>query len=131
MADINIGQITEALNNKLDRDGMNAGNPASVVIETYSNETSWYRVYSDGWCEQGGTVEATSNIWVTITLLKPYINTNYNLQGGSKILDSSYPNNALSVSFRNYTQTTFETAVHDDETINKGTWTWQACGYIN
>lgn len=29
---------------------------AQVVVESYSNGTSWYRVWSDGWCEQGGFV---------------------------------------------------------------------------
>lgn len=25
-----------------------------TVVETYKNGTSWYRIWSDGWCEQGG-----------------------------------------------------------------------------
>ena len=43
------------------------------VIETYSNGTSWYRIYSDGWCEQGGQTTTNGNI----TLLKPYSNTDF------------------------------------------------------
>lgn len=92
-------------------------------------DPTWYNLYSDGWCEQGGNVTVTSNIWTTVSLPKPYVDTNYCLTGGSKLLDSSYPDNAQSVSFKNYTQSTFQTAVHDDATINKGTWTWRACGY--
>ena len=26
----------------------------AVIVENYKNGSSWYRVYSDGWCEQGG-----------------------------------------------------------------------------
>lgn len=32
-----------------------------TVIETYVNGTSWYRVYSDGWCEQGGQFVITTS----------------------------------------------------------------------
>ena len=45
----------------------------AVETETYSDEFgNWYRVYPDGWCEQGG-VGAVG----TINLLKPYKDTNY------------------------------------------------------
>ena len=44
------------------------------VIETYVNGFSWYRIWSDNWCEQGGDI---ANDDVTITLLKPFANTNY------------------------------------------------------
>ena len=101
------------------------------VTETYQNGASWYRVWSDGWCEQGGQCVISQAAWVTITFLKSFINTNYVATGGSKVSDSSYPNNPLSTSFRNYTTTSVQSAVHDDETINKGTWTWRVCGYIS
>ena len=51
----------------------------TTVVETYQNGTSWYRVWSDGWCEQGG-YSTSSN--VTITLLKTYANTNYTITLG-------------------------------------------------
>ena len=101
------------------------------VTETYQNGASWYRVWSDGWCEQGGQCATSQAAWVTITFLKSFINTNYVATGGSKVSDSSYPNNPLSTSFRNYTTTSVQSTVHDDETINKGTWTWRVCGYIS
>ena len=41
---------------------------------TYVNGSAWYRIYTDGWCEQGGDI---SNDNVTITLLKPFASTNY------------------------------------------------------
>lgn len=49
-----------------------------VITETYSSGTDWYRVYSDGWCEQGGFKSKTgSNAIITIDLLKAYTNTDY------------------------------------------------------
>lgn len=50
-------------------------NSRNFVVITYVNGTSWYRVWSNGWVEQGGRCNASGNI--TVTLLKPYANTNY------------------------------------------------------
>ncbi len=52
-------------------------NNQSVVIETYINGQSWYRVYSDGWIEQGGTYTTTGNATAPVTLMKSYKNANY------------------------------------------------------
>ena len=49
----------------------------SYLVESYINGTSWYRVYSDGWCEQGGY---NSNIGTyTVTMMKEFKDTNYTL----------------------------------------------------
>ena len=126
--DLDVDMVMTELNGKVNVSDLVS---AHVVVEAYSNGTSWYRLYDDGWCEQGGTVTVSSNTWVTVTFLKPYVDTNYCLAGGSKVLDSSYPSNPQNVSFKDYTLTTFQTAVNDDTTINKGTWTWRACGYAD
>lgn len=44
------------------------------IVETYSNGTSWYRVWSDGWCEQGGYSSSAN-----IMFLKQMANTNYTI----------------------------------------------------
>jgi hypothetical protein len=50
----------------------------SVLVESYTDPEThqWYRVYSDGWCEQGGYI-STSNSVTDWNLLKPYTDTNY------------------------------------------------------
>jgi hypothetical protein len=48
----------------------------AVEVETYSNGTSWYRVYADGWCEQGGIMNGIDT-GTSLTLIKPYKDTNY------------------------------------------------------
>lgn len=45
------------------------------ITETYSSGTSWYRVWSDGWCEQGGYSKENT----TIALLKEYSTNSYNI----------------------------------------------------
>jgi len=53
-----IGEITEALNNKVDK--------GHQVIEyqapTAGNNYTWYRKYADGWVEQGGKVQLNGGI---------------------------------------------------------------------
>lgn len=49
----------------------------TVEVETYSDDDgNWYRVYPDGWCEQGGYVSSGTPP-ITVTLLKQMKNTNY------------------------------------------------------
>lgn len=51
-----------------------------TIVEEYTDGTSWYRVYSDGWCEQGGQLSlGTANAYVPITLLKSYKDTSYSV----------------------------------------------------
>lgn len=51
-----------------------------VVTQTYINGTSWYRIYDDGWIEQGSTLATSSSDNPTIvTFLKAFANTNYTL----------------------------------------------------
>lgn len=69
---LDAGKVMEAVADKISRQDCKA-----YITETYVNGTSWYRVYSDGWCEQGGVVNSNSDSAYTVTLLKPYINTNY------------------------------------------------------
>ena len=44
---------------------------AQTVVETYQNGNSWYRIWSDGWCEQGSILKGTEDA-TTVSFLKPY-----------------------------------------------------------
>lgn len=48
-----------------------------ILTESYKNGASWYRVYSDGWCEQGGMIPDASPSATTVALLKNYKDTDY------------------------------------------------------
>lgn len=101
-------------------------NEVVVVTDTYSNGSSWYRVWSDGWCEQGGyTGDSTGE--KLITLLKPFINMNYNVQltYGGKVSNS----NTMTMNENQaYGKTTYDFKVYDDQSIGKF---WEAKGYIS
>ena len=67
-------RINAVENSKVDK----AGN--AWVVETYRNGTEWYRVWSDGWLEQGGYgVTSGSGKKKDIVLLKPYIDAAYTI----------------------------------------------------
>ena len=52
----------------------------AVVVENYLSGTTWYRLWSDRFLEQGGiSGEIPTNTNLTITLPKTYNNTNYNI----------------------------------------------------
>lgn len=87
------------------------------ITETYQNGTSWYRVYSDGWCEQGGY--ASMNV-TSITFLKPFVDTNYTLTGS---IDQNVNSAPYWTDFGfNRTATGFS--------LRMGLFSWQASGYI-
>ncbi len=85
MADIDFGQLSEALNDKSDRDLRNVDTTAKAdaVIDyqepTSANNYTWYRKYKSGWIEQGGLTGAvpSSNDPYLINLLCPMSDTNY------------------------------------------------------
>lgn len=84
---IDITQYANELAGKANRQLSNldtANLACHVVVDSYYDATTgdWWRKYDDGWVEQGGIVstpgsEVDSNL--TISLLKPMIDTNYTI----------------------------------------------------
>lgn len=96
------------------------------VIDTYANGTSWYRVWSDHWCEQGGVQYRTSTT-NTVSFLKPFQNTNYTItnailkDNNGAVVDLAYSmciGAKTTTGFDFYSQTTSYNL------------SWYACGYI-
>lgn len=52
-----------------------------VIVETWHEGTEWYRVWSDGWCEQGGAWGTNTSNWANASVVfhKSFVDTNYNL----------------------------------------------------
>lgn len=90
------------------------------VIQNYVNGTSWYRVWSDGWIEQGGKTTNKEGL-VTVTLLKPFTTTTYTalttgvFTGGNTANGWDYVRNVTTTTFDIYQQ--------------GGGCLWQASGY--
>ena len=82
MADINVGAITEALNNKVDLP--TPSTPQDVVdsvVEkqdpTSANGYTWYRKYKSGWVEQGVIKVEVATAIYTFNFPILMANTNY------------------------------------------------------
>ena len=129
-ADADLSNLTNGLANTVCTTPASTTSTASsarpaVVVENYKNGVNWYRVWSDGWIEQGGIITASyTNAGQTINLLKPFKNTNYTINV-SAFYASDLPAGGGSygqslITFRS--TTSFGTA-------QVGSKVWYACGY--
>ena len=96
------------------------------VVKTYINGASWYRVYSDNWCEQGGIATISGNQTLSISLMKAYTNTTYS------ILQSMYTTNHQDVwGYGNKVAavTTSSFSLYNNSATS-GNICWRTSGYI-
>lgn len=127
---VDIDEIATDLNGKADVDLSNttpaisfatAMNTAGIrtVVETYVNGTSWYRVWSDGWKEQGG--EITNAQYNTVySLLKNYSNTNYAIFMNC----ADFSGTSYALAYTNKTTSSFMFGAHVSTNV-----VWYANGY--
>ena len=114
---LDIGQITETLNDKVDKGHEVIEFQAPTVINGYT----WYRKYADGWVEQGGTVPAISGT-KTVVFPVPMLDTNYTILKTMETNSSSQPSSYNQFSFYNKT-----TADATTSTAGVG-FSWQVSG---
>ena len=118
---VDIDEVMTDLNGKVDIVDLAT---CHVVVETYVNGTSWYRVYSDGWCEQGGQLTTTNaNTTVTVNLLKTFVDTNYTVNAIQFRDGTTGEYNANVYVVQKYTSSIDIYGQHP-YTL------WMACGYI-
>ncbi len=102
----------------------------AYITSTYISGTNWYRVWSDGWLEQGGVTGAlSSGSTTTITFLKAFANTNYIITGGSHPNDSENTLGRIGA-FSRTKQTTSITVCNNgwSNNYNAVYVDWYACG---
>lgn len=119
-------EFLQALSGKVDNANLSE---VECVVESYHNGSSWYRVYSDGWCEQGGTVTISGNqSSQTTTLLKPFVDVNYSIMlSGSDVSGSTVSGVELAYGFK--ATSSFQWGRNDGYS-GEQTVTWEARGYI-
>lgn len=92
------------------------------LVESHTDETGGYRLYSDGYCEQWG--DSTGVATTSITFLKPYKNTSYTV-----LATSGYPNdNPVYNSFLPHEKTPTGFSVKWVDTLRYNM--WRAFGYV-
>ena len=118
------GLNAELFNEKVDKSDLQL---CHVVVSTYKNGTSWYRIYDDGWCEQGGRYTIGTNGSGTITFLKEFVDTSYTIFNSKESTDSSNWN----VMFSDLgTRTTSQIVIKANLTGYTLVGSWEACGYL-
>lgn len=116
---------------KLNADFSNKPSNITYVVESWISGSNWYRVWSDGLIEQGGGVAsgATSG---TITLLKPFSNTQYGFYMGMLGGNGGYTTaGAMSCagSTKYATSVTWNYTGYNVPSIGPGKFDWWARGY--
>lgn len=107
-----------------------------VVIKSFSNGYSWYRLYSDGWCEQGGRIlSAGSNRKETeIVFLKPFADTTYFTSFTAEQETGTNPSmtDDICLTTKNITNSSVKLFAYDAATNNYNFYCrWRAEGYVS
>lgn len=113
---VDIGALTELINSKQD--------PCVHLVETFNNGSLWYRVWSDGYCEQGGMTAYQTGVNVeTVTFLKPFRAIPF-MQTAS-VSTGDFTDSVINL----YNLTTTKFDKRYVKNVGNG-WTWLAQGYI-
>jgi hypothetical protein len=108
---------------------------AHVVIDSYVNGTSGYRIWDDGYCEQWGTWDSgslSSDVGTTITYLKTFANTNYVLVANAWRNNNSATNRDVTTNIYSKTTSNFAGGWYRAYAVGTAQYlSWYACGYIN
>ena len=92
------------------------------VVQNYVSGTSWYRVWSDGWIEQGGAATIGTGA-TTITFLKSFSNASYTFTCTPISGDGAY----TSVTMKSLTAQ--DIVVYLQQSNYTKSSRWYACGY--
>jgi len=120
-ADKDLSNITTNAKSNLNNTGIR------TVVDTYVNGTSWYRVYSDGWIEQGGYYLGLGQGIYILTLLKSFTNTNYTFLRNQYSLGSGGSSGYYCTGYTAKTASTV--SIPTDSTGYTAGYSWFACGY--
>lgn len=91
----------------------------AVVIQNYVSGKNWYRIWSDGWIEQGGLINLSGDPNSTITFLKAFSNTNYTIVSAADGYNST-ANLGITAKYTN--KVTMDNSYQSD-------YNWYVCGY--
>ena len=120
----NLNGFIDALSGKVSYDELST---VHCVVETYKSGNSWYRVYDDGWVEQGGFASPVSSDGhaCTITFLKPFANTGYVFLKANQST-ASVTDNIFTGTYSSKTTTSIK--IYNFTSYASGA-SWLACGW--
>lgn len=120
---INIARIQEQIT---DINAQSRG----YLVESYTDGTSGYRLYSDGYCEQWGYSDQDENSLRTITFLKPYKDTNYVVTLGDSNIGMSNTNSRIAKIASITTKNMVVTGIFNNAIGANFHFYWRTCGYV-
>ncbi len=118
-------EVSNALSSKANTDLSNCTRP--YITETYHNGSEWYRLWSDGFIEQGGSIHSsgTGVSDKTITFLKPFSTTSYVFNRTTWNGSTAVTATAYWIGYRNKTPTSVNFYMDNDNALET---TWTAMG---
>ena len=131
--EINVNNLSEMINDKMDNDMGNLPQNIDYVVEwksPTSSNPSWYRLYKSGWIEQGGRVTNTAASG-TLTFNKPFFDTGYVViatEGDTTTAEGNGTDTAgygENIGFTNYTTSSCRYSVGASRFF-----AWYACGMV-
>lgn len=128
---VDLDQYISDLNLKADKDLSNSSVPH--ITESYINGSSGFNIWSNGYCEQWGVTSLIADYGTsTVTLLRDFINTNYNITTGVAMPSSGDDgnwNNANCTRWATKTKSSFQ--IYSRGGTDGGRYIyWKVCGYI-
>lgn len=106
---------------------VNKTDSAKYVVESYVNGKSWYRIWSDGFCEQGGQFRSVAGANQVLTFLKPFKDTNYTVFGtNQQTVDAGI----CGIAFTAFTNSQCRYCTGYNGTFYSEDFYWFATGYI-
>ena len=103
------------------------GDIIPTIVKTKINTSNWYRVWSDGWIEQGGTeTAATYTATGSITYPYPFSNTNYTIATSNLRATNASSQGYFALNNKQTTGINWNLNAAQSNFVN--TLNWYACG---
>lgn len=123
---ISQDDVKAAVLNALNSLDAKADRGTAYVVQTGGTSSNWYRVWSDGFIEQGGKLASyTWNPTFTITLSKPFSNTDYVVTFGAGADKDAV--NSFGITISSSSKFSLQTNYGSDRVYAVAF--WYACGY--
>ncbi len=113
--------------------GVNADSAGNVALgksvyltASWNSGSNWYRKYSDGWIEQGGTTQNVgSDSTVTVSCHTPFTTTNYNIVVSQKSSGTKTDSTGMVLVYPSATSSWY---LHNGDNVS-APFMWYACGF--
>ena len=99
--------------------------PKGYITQTWRSGNNWYRVYSDGWIEQGGYKSDTYGLNKTLSFNRSFSTSQYSLTIGTYSPGRFDAGTIIAIAGRS----TNSSSIHVGSGVASGGYFWEAKGY--